>query len=225
MVDEFIITIDGPCGAGKSTTAKLLAERLGFIYLDTGAMYRAVSLKLDQLGIDLLDDKMIKEILENTDITFEQTEKGNRIFLDGKDVSDDIRTSRIDMLASLISQKKIVRDALVKTQRKFGHGKRIVVEGRDAGTIIFPNAQLKFFLTASLLERTKRRYRERKEKGEDVSFSDILEEIKRRDEMDTKRDLAPLKPADGAINVDSTTLTINDVISFMESIYKKKRQQ
>jgi len=225
VVDEFIITIDGPCGAGKSTTAKLLAERLGFIYLDTGAMYRAVSLKLDQLGIDLLDDKMIKEILENTDITFEQTEKGNRIFLDGKDVSDDIRTSRIDMLASLISQKKIVRDALVKTQRKFGHGKRIVVEGRDAGTIIFPNAQLKFFLTASLLERTKRRYRERKEKGEDVSFSDILEEIKRRDEMDTKRDLAPLKPADGAINVDSTTLTINDVISFMESIYKKKRQQ
>ena len=210
-----VITIDGPAGSGKSTVARLLAKRLGYTYLDTGAMYRAVALLVRERGIDLENKEEIKSICENIDIRFLQDEDLQRVFIGDRDITHDIRTSEIDMLSSHVSAIKEVREAMTYLQRKIAQNRNIIAEGRDMGTVVFPDAKIKFFLTASFEVRAKRRYLERKERGEDVTLDKIKEELKKRDQQDESRRISPLKPAPDATIIDTTDLAVEDVINKM----------
>ncbi len=210
MRRKLIIAIDGPAGAGKSTVSKLIARRLGIPYINTGAMYRAAGLKAMRNNIPLSDTFSIKEMLANTDISFE--EKGERLFLDGEDVTDDLYTPEAGKMASDISTLPVVREALVRLQRKIGKEQGGVLEGRDIGTVVFPDADYKFFVTASVEERARRRWSELKKKGIDVSLEDIIEDVKYRDEQDSTREVAPLRKADDAIEIDTTDLSIEEVV-------------
>ncbi len=203
-----IVTIDGPAGAGKSTIGKEVAKRLGFLYLDTGAMYRACALFMLENGISIDDEEKVKALLPHLDILF----RNGKIFLGGRDVSDRIRSPEIDKAASKISRIPAVRDKLTQLQRQIASGTNVVVEGRDMGTIVFPNAKAKIFLTASADERAWRRKRQLDEQGHIISFDIILRQIKKRDKADTERDIAPLRAASDALVIDSTRLTIEEVI-------------
>jgi cytidylate kinase len=207
-----IITIDGPAGAGKSTISLLLAKKLGFLYLDTGAMYRAVALSALRKGIDLSDAAALREMCRDIDINFRSTGDNYRVYIGAEDISDEIRRSEIDMLSSKISAIKEVRDAMTGLQRRVGMKGGIVAEGRDMGTVVFPDADYKFFLTASPDIRAERRYKERVDRGERISMEQVEMELKKRDEQDTTRIIAPLRPAVDAIIIDTTTLDINEVV-------------
>lgn len=209
---DFIITIDGPVGSGKSTVGRLLAERFGLLYLDTGAMYRAVALAAHQRGIPPDDAEALGKLCEEIEISFLHEPNGQRTILCGADVTDQIRAPEISMLASRVSAVGSVRAALVAMQRHIGRNGGIVVDGRDAGTVIFPNARFKFYLTASLEERAQRRYKELIAKNMDVDYNKLLFEIEKRDRDDSTRALAPLKPAPGAVIVDTTGMTIEAVL-------------
>ncbi len=213
-----IVTIDGPAGAGKSTIGKEVAKRLGLLYLDTGAMYRACALFMLENGVSLDDDKKVVSLVPRLDIRFEN---GN-IFLNGKDVSRKIRSPEIDQAASKISQIPAVREKLTQIQRKIASETDVVAEGRDMGTVVFPKAEAKIFLTASPEERAWRRKRQLDEQGHIISFDIILQQIKKRDKADTERKIAPLKPAPDALIVDSTRLTAEEVI---ETIIKFVNRQ
>ena len=214
MGDIIRIAIDGPSGAGKSTIAKAVAKKLGFDYIDTGAMYRAVGYKMTRDGIAADDTEKLKEMLQHTEIDF----SNGVISLDGEDVSGKIRTPEMSTAASMCSAIPMVREKLVEEQRAMGRKKSVVMDGRDIGTNVFTDAQFKFFLTATAEERAKRRCLELKEKGEDVNFEDTLKDIEDRDYKDSHRDLNPLRKADDAIEVDTTSMTIDEVI---EAIYSK----
>lgn len=205
------IAIDGPSGAGKSTIAKAVASKLAIDYIDTGAMYRAVGYKIKELGVDPSDVAAIAAMLEDTDIDFSRGET----LLDGKVISSLIRTPEISMLASKCSAYGVVREKLVFLQRKMGQTKSVVMDGRDIGTNVLTDAEFKFFLTATPEERANRRYKELVAKGEDVSYSKILEETIQRDHNDTTRELNPLRKAEDAIEVDTTGMLIDEVINFM----------
>ena len=208
-MEEIIrIAIDGPSGAGKSTIAKQVAARLGIEYVDTGAMYRAVGLKMKTENVSPEDLERVNEVLENTSIDFDQ----GVIRLDGEDVSGKIRTPEISAAASQYSALAPVREKLVQIQREIGHRKSVVMDGRDIGTNVFTDAQYKFFLTATAEERARRRWLELKEKGEDVELSEILKDIEQRDYNDTHRALNPLCKAEDAMEVDSTSMTIEEVV-------------
>jgi cytidylate kinase len=207
-----IITIDGPAGAGKSTISLLLAKKLGFLYLDTGAMYRAVALSALRKGIDLSDAAALREMCRDIDINFRSTGDNYRVYIGAEDISDEIRRSEIDMLSSKISAIKEVRDAMTGLQRRVGMKGGIVAEGRDMGTVVFPDADHKFFLTASPDIRAERRYKERVDRGECISMEQVEMELKKRDVQDTTRIIAPLRPAVDAIIIDTTTLDINEVV-------------
>ena len=203
-----VIAIDGPSGAGKSTIAKLIAKELGFEYLDTGALYRAVALSLRDSGVNPEDsDKRLGEILLRTHITY----TSGSVFLHGRDVSEDIRSKEIDHYSSVFSAKKIVRDFLFDIQRNAASTSDIVVEGRDTTTVLFPNAWKKIYLDASLEERAKRRYLQFKEKGMYISIEEAKEDVMRRDKRDANRDIAPLKRADAALAIDSSNLSVEHV--------------
>ncbi|WP_293442408.1 (d)CMP kinase [Persephonella sp.] len=218
-----IIAIDGPAGSGKSTIAKMIARELGFTYIDTGAMYRAVALKIKRLGINPDDPEAVLEVLKNTQIDLKPSEKGVKVFLDGEDVSDKIRTEEIGKIASKIARHKKVREILVQMQRELGkRAKNAVIEGRDTGTVVFPDADIKFFLTASAEVRAERRYRELKEKGLDVSYDKILREVQERDRLDKTRKESPLKPAEDAIIIDTSDKDINQVFRHLIEIIKNK---
>lgn len=214
-----IITIDGSSGSGKSTISRMLAAKLGFTYLDTGAMYRAVGLKIEKQGINLSDNEKLTAMLTNLDLRL--APNGNddvRVFLDGQDVSYAIRTAEMGMVASRISANKIIRQQLTKLQQDMGRRGALVAEGRDMGSVVFPEADFKFFLDASPEERARRRYAQFKERGEDGSYTDILAQIIKRDRDDSSRTLAPLKPAEGAMIIDSSKMDIQQVLTLMLNI-------
>jgi cytidylate kinase len=198
--------MDGPSGSGKSTAARGLARKLGFLYLDTGAMYRAVALKAVREKVSLSDAAALARLASRAKIDFKGRGDKVRIFLDGSEVSRSIRHPSISEAASRVAVVPGVRRALVKQQRRIGRSGRVVAEGRDTGTVVFPNAPLKFFLTASLPERARRRWRELKASGHRVGLAQVLREARRRDIRDRSRKVAPLKAAPGAIRIDNTRL-------------------
>ncbi len=203
------IAIDGPSASGKSTIAKLLCNELGYKHLDTGAMYRCVALKAKQSGIDYNDKAELEELLENIKIDFSSE---GAVLLDGKDVSKEIRTDEISMLASDVSTKKEVREHLVELQQAIASNKGYVMDGRDIGTVVLPDAEVKIFMTADVDTRAKRRYLENKEKGLKSNLRELSQEIIERDYQDTHRKHSPLKKADDAIEIDTSNLTINQVV-------------
>ena len=210
MNDDILrIAVDGPSGAGKSTIAKIIAEKLNIDYIDTGAMYRAIGLKMMNGGISREEDDVEErqKVLDDTTIDFEN----GVILLDGEDVSGVIRTPEVSMAASDYSRLPEVREKLVAIQREIGHRKSVVMDGRDIGTNVFPDAQYKFFLTATAEERAKRRVAELIEKGQDVDYEATLEDIKQRDYNDSHRKLNPLRKADDAIEIDTTDMSIEEV--------------
>ena len=205
---SYVIAIDGPGGAGKSTIARLVAAKLGITYVDTGAMYRAAAVFLNRRGIDKDDDKSIEKAVSDMNITF----SNERVLLNGEDVSKKIRENDVSKMASEYSANPAVRDKLTALQRQMGKTVSLVMDGRDIGSNVFKDAKYKFYLTASPEIRAKRRYKELKERGEDIEFNKILEDIKTRDERDMNRKLNPLKIADGAVLVDSTDINIDGVV-------------
>ncbi len=203
-----IITIDGPSGSGKGTVSKLLAKKLGYKYLDTGALYRAVAWKVREENADPDDEEALKAILEKIKIKF----TGDRIFVDGTDVTSSIRMADIGELSSQVSAKPVVRQGLFTIQREMGLKGKIVIEGRDTGTVIFPEAENKFFLDAGLEERGRRRYEELKIKNPEITLAKTVEDIKKRDSRDSSRENSPLMKTDDMIYIDSTNLSIEEVV-------------
>lgn len=219
-----VVTIDGPSGVGKSTVSRKLAAKLGFTYLDTGAMYRAVALKCKQSGVDTADEASIATLLENLDLKLlpAQSEHDDvRVILDGSEVSDQIRTQEISMLASAVSALQSVRTHLTKLQQEFGAVGKVVAEGRDTGTVVFPTAAWKFYLDADPQERARRRIDQLKSRGVAVDEEEILNQIIQRDKDDSERTIAPLKAAEDAVHVDSTNLEADKVIEQMLEIINK----
>jgi len=211
-----IIAIDGPAGSGKSTIAKLIAEDLELVYLDTGAMYRLVTLKALNEGI-LGDFEKIKKMLDNLNIDI----KENGFYLDNVDVSDEIRKPIVSENVSDIAAIREVREKMVDLQRKFSESKNVILDGRDIGTVVFPNANVKIFLVADAKERANRRYKELVKKGENVKIEEIYENILKRDEIDSTRKESPLKKAEDAIEVDTTSKNIEEVKNEILNIYSK----
>ena len=212
---KIIIAIDGPAGSGKSTTARLVAQKLGYIYIDTGAMYRALTLKVIELGINPNDESLITKIAENTKIEL-LYENGNlKVILDGKDVSEKIRSPEVTSLVSIVSAHPKLRDIMVKKQRELGRNGGVVMDGRDIGTVVFPDADLKIFMTADVKERAKRRQKELKAQGFDVEIEKLIKEIEERDKFDSIREVGPLKKADDAIEIDTTNLTIDEQVELV----------
>ena len=210
-----VIAIDGPAGSGKSTVSRLLAARLGYLYLDTGAMYRAVALQAKRKNIVLKDTEKISKLCMDLDLHFRTLDRATRLFLGAEDISDAIRSPEMDMLSSIISAIKEVRDAMTLLQRKMAEQRGVVAEGRDMGTVVFPDAECKFFIDADPEVRAGRRYRERLARGEKVSSQEVEQELRKRDDQDRTRALAPLVPAKDAVLLDTTNLTVEEIVEIM----------
>ena len=214
---EFIVTVDGPAGSGKSTIAKIIAKKYGFTYLDTGAMYRMIALYALENSIDLQDSKAIETMLKNTKLDI----VGNQFFLNGKDVSDEIRTPRVSAIVSPVSAIKEVRVKLVDLQREISKGKSVILDGRDIGTVVFPSGDVKIYLVASPEERAKRRLKEYEEKGVEADYESVLASIKERDFIDSTRKESPLKKAEDAHEIDST-MSIDEVVEVISKYIDEK---
>ncbi|MFP4019989.1 MAG: (d)CMP kinase [Halanaerobium sp.] len=212
---ENVIAIDGPGGAGKSTIAKLLANKLNYLHLDTGAMYRAVTLAALKKNIDFKAEEKLVDLAKKIDINFD--ERGD-IFLNGENVSEEIRTAEVNAHVSETAAVKGVREVLVEKQKQLAQNNKVVMDGRDITTVVLPEAEHKFFLTASLEERAKRRYQEVKSKGETADYEKIKKSIARRDKLDSEREHSPLKQAEDAVLVDTTDLSIEQVLAKMIKI-------
>ena len=213
-MENLIVAIDGPAGSGKSTIAKLIAKKYNFTYNDTGAMYRMITLYLLQEKIDFENLKEIENILNNH-INLDMKE--NKFFLNNKDVSQEIREPIISENVSKVASIKIVRDNLVSLQRKIASNKNVILDGRDIGTVVFPNAQVKIFLIASVEERANRRYKEFLEKNISISYEEVLKSLKERDFIDSTRKESPLVKAKDAIELDTTNLNLQEVVDFISS--------
>ncbi|MBO0643689.1 MAG: (d)CMP kinase [Pseudomonas stutzeri] len=209
-----VITIDGPSGSGKGTVAALLAGKLGWNFLDSGALYRLLAFAARNHGVDLTNEEALKVLAEHLDVQFGAARDGHGmvIILEGEDVTEAIRNETVGAGASQVAALPVVRTALLQRQKAFREAPGLVADGRDMGTVVFPDAPLKIFLTASAEERARRRYLQLKARGDDVNLASLLEEIRERDERDTQRVVAPLKPAEDAIQLDSTTLSIEEVL-------------
>lgn len=217
-----VIAIDGPSGAGKSTVARLLAERFGYLQIDTGAMYRALAYLVSSSGIDEHDTDALTSLCRNADIRLEQHAGVQKVLANGEDVTAVIRTPHMSLVTSRISTYHPVREALMSAQRKMGQAGGVVLEGRDIGTVVFPDAECKFFLSATAQERAHRRFLELSAKGETVSEEETLQAVIQRDLQDSERDIAPLKQADDACLIDSSTLSIDLVLQQMEQICRSR---
>ncbi|HYA91051.1 MAG TPA: (d)CMP kinase [Thermodesulfobacteriota bacterium] len=216
------IAIDGPSGAGKSTVASSLGRRLGYLYIDTGAMYRSVALRVKKKGIIPEDELTVGQLASSVHITFAMGGEQTRIFCNGEDITEDIRTPEISRLASFISRQKRVREALVRMQREMGREGGVILEGRDIGTVVFPDADVKFYLDAESDERVRRRYDEMVEKGIKVDFKEMQEELLQRDHNDMHRSHSPLKKADDALFVDTTHRSVEEIVEEMARTVKAR---
>lgn len=216
------VAIDGPAGAGKSTIARAVADELGFIYVDTGALYRTIGLSCIENNIDVSDTDAVVSVLQKTDISIVFLNGEQRVLLNDKDVSEKIRTEQISMAASTVSAIPEVRKFLLDLQRDFAKTDNVIMDGRDIGTVVLPNAQVKIFLTASPEKRAERRFKQLSEKGIDAEYNDILADIIKRDYNDSHRQTAPLKPAENSVIIDTTTLTLEESIKKIADTVKEK---
>jgi len=222
MKPNLKIAIDGPAGAGKTTTARLVAKALGLLHVDTGAMYRAVALAVLRKGVDPADSEAVKKVVEDVRIDQKVINDEVRTYLDGEDVSNGIRTPEVDKVVSIISAYPFVREKMVELQRKMAQKGGVVIEGRDIGTVVLPDADLKVFMKASPEERARRRLKELELRGIKADFDKILEEIKKRDEMDSTRDYAPLKIPEDAFILDTTNLSIEEQVDLILKEVKRR---
>jgi cytidylate kinase len=220
--DRLIIAIDGPSAAGKTSAARLLAERLGYLYLDSGAMYRAIAWKVSQSGIEPKEHSRLAELLSKTEIRVEAKGDDFRVWVDDLDVTSQLRAPAISRLASQVSSIPAVREKLLQVQRHLGSQGGVVVEGRDIGTVVFPSAHMKFYLDATIEVRGNRRYQELLAMGHTVDGEKVLEEISIRDEKDSHREIAPLKKAKDALVLDSTGMALDEVVNRMMAEVQKK---
>ena len=218
-----IVAVDGPAGSGKGTVTKRIEEELGFLNLDTGATYRCVALQTLREKLDLSDEEKIIEIANNIDIKIDNTGHKDIILLNGEDVSKEIRTKEVTAIVSQISSIIPVREKMVEVQRNLAKGKNVIVEGRDIGTVVFPNADVKIYLDASEEIRAKRRYEENIKNGIDTKYEEVLENVKMRDYKDMHKKFGALKKEDNAIVVDSTNLTIEEVVEKVKNIIKSSK--
>jgi len=216
------VAIDGPAGAGKSTLSRKVAATLGFIYVDTGALYRAIGLKFLSLGNTTELNRDIEAVLKETTVDIRFVAGEQRVFLDGKDVSDDIRTPEVSMMASAVSAKPPVRAFLLDMQRKLASDNNVIMDGRDIGTVVLPNATVKIFLTASAEDRSRRRYEELIAKGQAVTYDEVYADVVKRDYNDSHRDIAPLKPAEDSVMADTTGFEFEQSLELLLSIIKEK---
>jgi cytidylate kinase len=223
----WVVAIDGPAGAGKSSVARAVAKQTGLAYVDTGAIYRVLALAAKQAHVDPMDGEHLAKLTANLPIRFEESPVGQKVFLGQHDVSQDIRTEEISQLSSVVSQHKPVRAGLLELQRRLGDEvtQGAVLEGRDIGTVVFPNAKLKFFVTASEEERTRRRVAQLQQKGQTAASEEVLGEMRKRDTRDKSRDVAPLVPAADAIMIDTTSLPIDKVIETIVAYIRKVQEK
>lgn len=217
-MQNIIVAIDGPAGSGKSTIAKIIADKYNFTYIDTGAMYRMITLYCLDNNVNFKDEFAIKNALAKISLDMQ----GDKFFLNSKEVTQNIREPRINENVSQIASIKVVRDNLVNLQRKISEGKNVILDGRDIGTVVFPNAQIKIYLIASPEERANRRYKELIQKGTDISYDEVLKSIKERDYIDSTRKESPLTKAADAIELDSTGLKIEEVLAFISKRIEEK---
>jgi len=217
-----VVTVDGPAGSGKSTVSRLLARELSCVYLDTGALYRAVALKVSRAGLAPDDRAGIAALCAKTAVALAVREGATRVLLDGQDVTEEIRTPAISMLASTVSALPEVRQRLLAVQRETAPAGGIVAEGRDMGTVVFPGADVKFFLTAGTEERGRRRWLELKQRGHEVELAEVIRDVARRDRQDSGREIAPLRPSGDAVLVDSTGKSVEEVVQEMLRVIKGK---
>lgn len=216
-MENLVIAIDGPAGAGKSTISKLIAKNLGINYIDTGAMYRAITYKCIKEDIDVNDIQRVVDLCSRTDVDFID----NYIYLDGQRLNEEIRTLQVSSRVSDVAKIPQVREFLLEKQREIGKRSDVILDGRDVGTHIFPDAKYKFFLNASAQERGRRRYQELIDKGQSVVLEEIIEYIKKRDYIDSTREVAPLVKADDAIEVDTTSMTIDQVVTYISDMVRR----
>ena len=222
---RLIIAIDGPAASGKSSTARRLAESLGYLYIDSGAMYRACALAATRLRINIADHVSVAELLKTIEVELRQDVNGNKVLLNGEDVSQLIREESISRLASDISALGPVRARMVELQQKMGEEGGIVMDGRDIGTIVFPNADIKFFMIANVEERAKRRFKELVDKGLNAEYQEVIADLRIRDENDSSRAIAPLKPAADSILIDTSKMSLDEQVKILNQHIRQRTGQ
>lgn len=220
-----VIAVDGPSGAGKSTISRALSKRLGYLEIDTGAMYRAMAWLARETGLDFDDQQAVQEFSKKAEVELQLDNGTTRVMVNGRDVTSKIRNPEISMLTSKISTLAPVREAMMILQRRMGTKGGVILDGRDIGTVVFPDAELKFFLSASAEERGRRRFLELQAKGMQTSLEETIQNVIQRDRQDSERELAPLCQAADAISIDSTGLSIEQVIALMEKVFHERQQE